>query len=171
VNPLLIRAAGGRTAYRDTELNVAIVQVAASEAARIREYARPVTLAPHGKIVSGESISIIQHPGGSLKQIALMDGRVVDKLDMFLHYTGSTAPGSSGAPVLNAIFEVIAIHLSRVPEMRDGQYTDLNGQPWDGRDVEDVHWIAKEGILISALIDAVRQGAPDLIPKLHLATG
>jgi len=69
-----------------------------------------VTLNPHADPVPGEHVVIIQHPNGGLKQIALTANQVLSTWDHRLHYTTDTMPGSSGAPVFNDRWEVIAIH-------------------------------------------------------------
>jgi endonuclease G len=55
-------------------------------------------------------VTIIQHPNGGLKQIALTANQVVGLWEHRLHYTTDTMPGSSGAPVFNDLWQVIAIH-------------------------------------------------------------
>jgi hypothetical protein len=46
-------------------------------------------------------VSIIQHPSGERKQLALRENQLIDVLEDFLHYRTDTAPGSSGSPVFN----------------------------------------------------------------------
>ncbi|MFJ1567897.1 trypsin-like serine peptidase [Streptomyces erythrochromogenes] len=67
-----------------------------------------------GKAVIGELVSIIQHPNGEPKQLALRDDQIVDVLDDFVHYSADTARGSSGAPVFNDQWEVVALHHAAV---------------------------------------------------------
>jgi endonuclease G len=44
-----------------------------------------------GKAVVGDFVTIVQHPGGEKKQVALRDNRIVDVLDAgFLHYQADT---------------------------------------------------------------------------------
>ncbi|MDB5045501.1 MAG: hypothetical protein JWQ08_1551, partial [Deinococcus sp.] len=61
------------------------------------------------KNLIGEALSIIQHPSGEPKQIALIENRLVDRLADFLQYDTATAPGSSGSPVFNDAWEVVAL--------------------------------------------------------------
>ena len=63
---------------------------------------------------------IIQHPSGERKQLALRENQVVDVLDNFLHYRTDTSPGSSGSPVFNDQWEIVALHHSGVPK-KDAQ--------------------------------------------------
>jgi len=69
-----------------------------------------LTLNPNADPVVGEHVSIIQHPNGGPKQIVLTANQVIGKWDHRLHYTTDTMPGSSGSPVFNDSWEVIAIH-------------------------------------------------------------
>jgi V8-like Glu-specific endopeptidase len=57
-----------------------------------------------------EFVSIIQHPGGGPKKIALSENQVVVVQKELVQYTTDTLPGSSGAPVLDDHWEVIAMH-------------------------------------------------------------
>jgi endonuclease G len=57
-----------------------------------------------------EHVIITQHPNGGLKQIALTANQVVNISGRYLHYTTDTMPGSSGSPVFNDLWQVIAIH-------------------------------------------------------------
>lgn len=72
-----------------------------------------------GKAIVGEHVNIVQHPNGEPKQLALRENQIVDELEDFLHYETDTAPGSSGSPVFNDQWEVIALHHSGVPKKDD----------------------------------------------------
>ena len=58
----------------------------------------------------GEHVTIIQHPGGGAKQIALTANQVVNVFEHRLQYTTDTLPGSSGSPVFNDEWKVVALH-------------------------------------------------------------
>jgi endonuclease G len=58
----------------------------------------------------GEHVTIIQHPDGGPKQIGLTANQVVNIFDYRLQYTTDTLPGSSGSPVFNDAWKVIALH-------------------------------------------------------------
>ena len=58
----------------------------------------------------GDFVSIIQHPLGGPKQIALTSNEVINIYDHRVQYVTDTLPGSSGAPVFNSAWEVIAVH-------------------------------------------------------------
>jgi V8-like Glu-specific endopeptidase len=58
----------------------------------------------------GEAVTIIQHPSGGDKRIALRANEVLDQQSQFLYYTTDTEPGSSGSPVFNRDWKVVALH-------------------------------------------------------------
>ena len=101
-----------------------------------------------GKALDGEAVTIIQHPMGQPKQIAIHASRMVrldpvaypDRHGRFTHYTSDTEPGSSGAPVLNDQWQVVALHHKAVPDAASIE----NG-------TAPTRWIANEGVRISAV--------------------
>lgn len=95
-----------------------------------------VTLNPYADPAPGEHVSIIQHPNGGPKQIVLTANQVVSTWEHRLHYTTDTMPGSSGSPVFNDSWEVIAIHHA-------GGDLQVNAQG-------DTRFI-NEGVLMSAI--------------------
>jgi hypothetical protein len=65
-------------------------------------------------ITRGEPVSIIQHPRGRPKEIALRDNRV-NRIDpIVIQYSCDTEPGSSGSPVFNTRWGLVAIHHASV---------------------------------------------------------
>jgi Trypsin-like peptidase domain len=110
--------------------------------------------AAEGKVIVGEYVTIIQHPSGQRKQIALRENQIVDVLENFLHYRTDTAPGSSGSPVFNDQWEVVSLHHSGVPRKdAQGRILTKDGKVWN-RSIPDtqVDWIANEGVRISRLL-------------------
>ena len=106
-----------------------------------------------GKAVLGEALNIIQHPNGEAKQLVLRKNELIDLPDEnFAHYVADTEPGSSGSPVYNDQWEVVALHHSGVPRMRNGKYIARDGSVWNGSDPDDIDWVANEGIRVSSLV-------------------
>ncbi len=76
-----------------------------------------------GKILTGQPVNVIQHPNGDLKQVVIRDNKLLDlpekakgtSIDQYAYYQADTEPGSSGSPVFNDQWEVIALHHSGVP--------------------------------------------------------
>lgn len=62
------------------------------------------------KHMLGEVANIVQHPNGRRKEVVLRENRLVSRLDSVLHYIADTEPGSSGSPVFNNDWQVIALH-------------------------------------------------------------
>lgn len=110
------------------------------------------------KNVLGEALSIIQHPSGEPKQVALRENRLVDRLPDFLHYETDTAPGSSGSPVFNDSWEVVALHHSGVPRTdAQGRVLKRDGTPIQPGDPDTaIDWLANEGVRISRLLEDLR---------------
>jgi endonuclease I/V8-like Glu-specific endopeptidase len=107
-----------------------------------------------GKAIIGEFLNIIQHPNGEPKQIALRENELIDVLDDFLHYRTDSAPGSSGSPVFNDQWEVVALHHSGVPR-RDaaGNLLTRDNQIWESWMGEHrIDWIANEGARVSKIV-------------------
>lgn len=110
-----------------------------------------------GKVIAGEYVSIIQHPGGEKKQIAIRENRIVDVLESFLHYHTDTSPGSSGSPVFNDQWEIVALHHSGVPSKdAQGRLLTKDGKVWTKSMGEhQIHWVANEGVRISRILKHV----------------
>ena len=92
-----------------------------------------------------------------MKQIVIRENKLVDlpeNPDWAAHYAGDTEPGSSGSPVFNDQWELVALHHSGVPATdQAGNFLSVNGGIWDGVDPAQIHWIANEGIRVSRLLE------------------
>jgi len=170
----LLRFQPQRLFITDEELDFTFVAVAAADT-RGRPIERLGYLSlnqAEGKAINGEYVNVIQHPNGGPKMFALRENRIVDVLANFLHYAADTAPGSSGAPVFNDQFEMVALHHSGVPA-RDGQGNVLNrdGKIWTSEQGETaVQWKANEGVRVSVLVGRAKSlaktaEAQDLLAK------
>jgi hypothetical protein len=60
----------------------------------------------------GEFVSIIQHPGGGPKQIAMYHNVITFADSHVVQYLTPTVSGSSGSPIFNKSWQVIAMHNS-----------------------------------------------------------
>ncbi|WP_339126666.1 DNA/RNA non-specific endonuclease [Fusobacterium nucleatum] len=89
-----------------------------------------------GNILPEEYVSIIQHPKGGPKSVTLRENKVNRIKDGFIHYLTDTEPGSSGSPVFNDQWNLVALHHSGVP----------NPEKKD-------EWVANEGILIFEIVN------------------
>ncbi len=112
-------------------------------------------------ILVSESVNIIQHPSGRPKQIALRENEVTGVLTDFLHYQTDTEPGSSGSPVFNDQWQLVALHHSGVP-LRDanGNILARDGSIWRNEMGDhQIKWIANEGVRLSRILEFVRTHA------------
>lgn len=140
----------------DPELDfslVAVAQVSAS-GALLSEQGWNQLIPDEGKAIIGQWVNIIQHPNGEPKQLVLRNNEIVDTLDYFLTYKTDTSPGSSGSPVYNDQWEVVALHHAGKPA-RDSAGNILNqqGQPWQAWMGEHhIQWESNEGARISRII-------------------
>jgi hypothetical protein len=57
-------------------------------------------------------VNIVQHPGGMPKQIALYHNMVAYADDRRIQYLTDTMPGSSGSPVFDSEWRIVALHHS-----------------------------------------------------------
>lgn len=88
---------------------------------------------------TGEHVTIIQHPGGGPKQIGITANQVVNQFGHRLQYTTDTLPGSSGAPVFNDDWKVVAVHHAGGNIVKNA--------------AGEIHY-ANEGILVGSILKA-----------------
>lgn len=86
----------------------------------------------------GDRVNIIQHPGGLPKQIAYLANTVVNASDGRVQYLTDTEPGSSGSPVFDMHWNVVALH-----------HAGLDPD-------KTVEYIRNEGILIDVIIEGIK---------------
>lgn len=99
----------------DQDLDFALVEVAGAPAATA-PFGWCRLTAAQGTVVIGENVSIVQHPRGREKEVVLRENTLVDIPEQVLHYVTDTEPGSSGSPVFNDQWEVVALHHASVPD-------------------------------------------------------
>lgn len=117
-----------------------------------------------GKAFVGEYLTIIQHPNGERKQVCVRENKLLkyDDSGPYIWYETDTVGGSSGAPVFNDSWDVVALHHSGVPRTKKIGGRDVwlarNGKPWKQEMGDDqVDWIANEGVRISKIMDFLRR--------------
>jgi endonuclease I/V8-like Glu-specific endopeptidase len=140
----------------DRELDYSLVAVREKSLdgkLEIRRYGWSRLVAEEGKALLGDSLNIIQHPKGEPKQLVLRSNQLVDLFDSFAHYVADTEPGSSGSPVYNDQWEVVALHHAGVPLKENGNLIAKDGSVWrSGMDPENLQWVANEGVRVSSLV-------------------
>ncbi|MDX1954187.1 MAG: DNA/RNA non-specific endonuclease [Chitinophagaceae bacterium] len=112
-----------------------------------------------GKAGVGDFATVIQHPEGHFQQISLRENQILDisRKDALI-YESDTARGSSGSPVFNDQWQVIALHSAGVPKKNEeGQYLDERDEiiePIEGRiDADRIVWLSNRGTRVSAIMD------------------
>ncbi|ERJ82884.1 DNA/RNA non-specific endonuclease [Peptostreptococcaceae bacterium oral taxon 113 str. W5053] len=120
----------------DEELDFTLVALKdnPSSEKRPKDFGHLHLISEEGKILEGEYVSIIQHPNGGPKAVTIRENKVRSIFDDFIHYLTDTEPGSSGSPVFNDQWIVVALHHSGVPNPNKKNA-----------------WIANEGIRISSI--------------------
>jgi hypothetical protein len=153
--------APGEFHFADPHLDYALVAVLAETVAgrSLSSYGFNPLIEEEGKAIISQWVNIIQHPGGEPKQLCLRENQLVDLLDDFVHYRTDTAPGSSGAPVFNDRWEVVALHHSGVwATNAAGQPLAVDGRVWTADMGEHrIQWIANEGARISRVVAHLRR--------------
>ncbi|WP_299848359.1 serine protease [uncultured Roseovarius sp.] len=115
-----------------------------------------------GKILIGDPINIIQHPLGDQQRVVMHESTFIlvengTDADAFCWYSGDTAKGSSGAPVFNTHWEVVALHHQAIPATdKNGNVLDVNGKAIAESRLEEedtlINWIANEGTRASRIV-------------------
>jgi len=121
----------------DEKLDFTLVAVNESSNSTItlKDFGHLQLLSQEGKILEGEYVSIIQHPQGGPKAVTVRENEVRFISDGFIHYVTDTEPGSSGSPVFNDQWIVVALHHAGIPDPKD-----------------KTKWIANEGVRISSIV-------------------
>ena len=149
------------------ELDYALIAVEPSNAAgaELQEFGWN-TLTPRAdEIDVGDRVNIVHHPGGSPKRVSLRQNFVAPSTEDFLHYMTDTEPGSSGSPVFDDEWQVVALHhasLTIDDEQEAQLYRDaLAALPAEHAPTNQPV-VINEGARVGSLIDALRDAVPHL---------
>jgi endonuclease G len=144
--------------YTNKDLDYTILWVeeqSIDNSSKITEFGY-LTLNPNlGKTKEGNYVSIVQHPDGKIKKIALRENAVTNlSMPKFIRYVTDTKSGSSGSPVFNDRWQVVAIHHAGIPKYNEeGKILNLSGGVWDNSQGEvQVDWIENEGVRVSSIV-------------------
>ncbi len=147
----------GRMFYANQQLDFALVAVqpVSKDGSReLKEWSWLALNGQPGKCDPGEYLTIIQHPSGEMKQVCVRENKFLKYYGDAIWYTTDTLGGSSGSPVFNRFWQVVALHHSGVPRKdKKGNWLTKDGKIWDqSTDESLVDWIANEGIRISSIV-------------------
>lgn len=140
-------AAVAGLAHGNRALDYAVIELAQDEP---REPLPLVTALPPIAADSPMAANIIQHPAGEPRQFAIRDNLVAVIQGNELAYFTDTAGGSSGSPVFDDTWRVIALH-----KASSAQFGDFSFQG------KSTAWV-NIGTLITAICDDLRQNAPQV---------
>lgn len=124
-----------------------------------------------------EALNIIHHPDGDYKQLSIRENIFKKITPISIWYEADTAPGSSGSPVFNDQWQVVALHHMGVAKKNaSGDYIDKNGDiipMQNGKvDAAKIVWEANEGIRISVILKDLlsRFGDNAIVKSLKINT-
>jgi endonuclease G len=149
--------------WTDAELDVTVVAVAPETPDRRQEVARFGWLrlsSSDDLVLPGEWLSMIHHPGGAWKQVALRQNLLIEQAPSGLWYVTETAAASSGAPVFNDSWQVVALHRAGAPA-RDpgGAILTVDGEPWnESMDESRIVWRAGVGARANIVLERLVAG-------------
>jgi endonuclease G, mitochondrial len=159
----------GRFFMTDPQLDFALVAVKPRSRAgtALDLYGFKPLIGEQGKIIVSQPVNIIQHPDGRPKEVVIRNNQLIDLFDNnadipYCHYLADTEEGSSGSPVFNDQWEIVALHHQAVPKTNaEGELVDADGAVIRERDDPSrIVWIANEGIRTSRLVRHIEANPP-----------
>lgn len=117
------------------DFTLVAVQPTTQDGTKLADFGFLPLLSQKGKVLEGEFVSIIQHPKGGLKAVTVRENEVRFLAPDYIHYVSDTEAGSSGSPVFNDQWVVVALHHAAVSDPDNS-----------------TQWIANEGIRISSIL-------------------
>lgn len=102
------------------------------------------------EVRKGDAANIIQHPGGGVKQLAFRANDVISVWGNKVFYMADTDHGSSGSPVFNDQWKVIALHSRGTGADDGGMQINANGEKAAANQGFAIVAIAKEAGLVEA---------------------
>mmetsp|Transcript_2908 Transcript_2908/g.8752 ORF Transcript_2908/g.8752 Transcript_2908/m.8752 type:complete len:704 (-) Transcript_2908:116-2227(-) len=119
--PFTVDLLPDRLFITDVDLDFSIVACeTVNDITPVRLLRNPATVA------TGERVNIIQHPQGRKKEVVLHENTVIGLFDTMVHYRADTEPGSSGSPVFNDEWELVALHHAGWKDRRWGSSAATN---------------------------------------------
>ena len=159
--------------FTDADLDATIVAVAPETPDRRQRLARFgwLRLSTNADtIVPGEWLTMVHHPDGRPKQVAIRQNLLISRTGGDLWYATETAPASSGAPVFNDSWQVVGVHRVGAPARdRAGDVLTTDGERWTAAgDETRIVWRAGVATRACEVLRALaeRHGEHPLITEL-----
>ncbi len=162
--------------FTNAELDVSLIAV--EEEDKCAECGWLPLIKETGKILIGHPVNVIGHPDGADKRIVAHNSVLLDLEDNsasqnYCWYSADTEEGSSGSPVFNNRWEVIALHHKAVPATNiNNEILDINGKVMSKQRLEAepemVKWVANEGIRTSKLVAGIEAATFDSVAHTQL---
>ncbi|WP_017152237.1 DNA/RNA non-specific endonuclease [Bacillus bingmayongensis] len=124
----------------DLDFTLVAIEEVSADGTKLSDFDFLPLLSQRGKALVGEYVSIVQHPSGAPKAVAIRENKITDIFDDYIHYSTDTMEGSSGSPVFNDEWIVIALHHAGVPDPND-----------------NTKFISNEGVRISSILKFVTE--------------
>ena len=138
-----------------TDLDFALLRLDADPARkRLAVQQKTLEVAPGSPV----SVNLIQHPDGLPKQIGIRNNLVYQSAATQLSYFTDTLAGSSGSPVMNDSWEVVALHKG---------YQQVTNATFQGKLTTQVNY----GIHIARILDRIQAEKPALWNEIKQAQG
>ena len=156
----------------ELDFTLVAVEPVNEERAALEQFGWLPLIAELGKATQGQRVNIVHHPEGRPKQVSLRENFLALTLDRFLHYMTDTKPGSSGSPVFNDEWEVMALHHA-AREIRDLEEIALYRQALGGNapvgaDLEGPSVLVNEGARVSQIVAEIKRQLVTPGPNFNL---
>lgn len=160
-----VRIADQGLLLTDAKRDVSVLRLAQPPSLDHYPPLRPVLLEPReGR--PDPRVAIIQHPGGGLKKISLQNNLVCYSDRERLQYYTSTQAGSSGSPVFDDDFNIVAIHCGAVRNA-EWQHDSAARAPVDPKRIEELQF-RNQGASMIAVVDWLREHQPGLLSDIRI---
>ena len=127
----------------DPQLDYSIVRVQQKNGVKVGSKWGHLSLRNGARVLVGQRVNIVQHPNGRFQEIAFRANQVMAVEDSIVQYITDTDYGTSGAPVCDDWFNVVALHNQRVPDPNDPH-----------------RWYRNQGTAIQAILEHVGGAIP-----------